>query len=86
MNVFGRRQVSRMSTEGEAAPAAEAPAEGEPLPEVIIIAIVIIIVIIVIIIVVIIVIIISSDRHLLLQFIILIAGGEQSAPSMHGPH
>merc|ERR1712010_421595 len=27
------RQVSRMSTEGEAAPAAEAPAEGEPLPE-----------------------------------------------------
>ena len=28
------RQVSRMSTEGEAAPAADAPAEGEPLPEV----------------------------------------------------
>merc|ERR1712130_24770 len=27
------RQVSRMSTEGEAAPAAETPAEGEPLPE-----------------------------------------------------
>merc|ERR1719327_1177763 len=27
------RQVSRMSTEGEAAPAADAPAEGEPLPE-----------------------------------------------------
>ena len=72
-----------MSTEGEAAPAAEAPAEGEPLPEVIIIAIVIIIVIIVIIIIVII---ICSDRHFLLQFIILITGGEQSAPSMHGPH
>ena len=32
------RQVSRMSTEGEAAPAADAPAEGEPLPEVVNIA------------------------------------------------
>ena len=41
---MARRQVSRMSTEGEAAPAAEAPAEGEPLPEVgvIVIAIVVI--------------------------------------------
>ena len=63
--ILWHRQVSRMSTEGEAAPAAESPAEGEPLPEVVVIVIINfnnnIIVIVIIIIVSIMIIIFSSS-------------------------